>query len=157
MNYFKFKDLSAMYKQRSYRSTNGKYCLRGQSIPIANGIISERSLFSYRRDIGVRVIFGQGGRQTICPKNSCKLPKFLQNSRKETRAIRCNNIGPRTGIRKCLNTGFQGQYIPAKFEHKLYVAINKHLEKFAPQLYQIILVFRVNIYLPSLSTNYTLP
>ena len=37
--------------------------------------------------IGVREIFCQGGRKTICPKSSRKCPKFLQKSRKETRAI----------------------------------------------------------------------
>ena len=40
------------------------------------------------------------------------LPKFLQKSRKETRTIRCNNIG-RTGIWKWLDTVFQGQYLPS--------------------------------------------
>ena len=40
------------------------------------------------------------------------MPKFLQNSRKETRAVRCNNIG-RTGIWKWLDTVFQGQCLPS--------------------------------------------
>ena len=62
------------------------------------------------------------------------LPKFLQNSRKETRAIRCSNIG-RTGIWKWLDTVFQGQYLPSLSIN--YVAINKHLEKLPPQLCQI--------------------
>ena len=58
--------------------------------------------------------------------------KFLENSRKETRAIRCNNIGC-TSIWKCLDTVFQGQYLPSLSIN--YVAINKHLEKLPPQLY----------------------
>ena len=44
-------------------------------------------------DIGIRAIFCQGLRWTICPRNSCKLPKFLRSSRKETMVIWCNNIG----------------------------------------------------------------
>ena len=58
--------------------------------------------------IGVRAIFchGEGGGETIYPKNTCELPNFLQNRRKETRAIRCNNIG-RTGIRKRFDTVFR--------------------------------------------------
>ena len=78
--------------------------------------------------IGVRAIFGRGGGKPFAQKILASCPNFY------TGAIRCNNIG-RTGIRKCLNTVFQGQYIPAKLEHKLYVAINKHLEKLPPQLY----------------------
>ena len=38
--------------------------------------------------------FLSGGAVNHLPKkNSRKLPKFLRNSRKETRAIRCNNVG----------------------------------------------------------------
>ena len=35
---------------------------------------------------------GGGGRYSICQKNSSKLPKFLQNSRKESRAMQTNMI-----------------------------------------------------------------
>ena len=38
-------------------------------------------------------IFLPGGRWTICPKNSFKLPKFLRNSRKEIRVMQCINNG----------------------------------------------------------------
>ena len=68
------------------------------------------------------------------PKISCKLPKFLQNSRKETRAIPCNNIG-HTGRWKWLHTVFQGQYRPSLSIN--YVAINEHLKKLPPQMYEI--------------------
>ena len=50
--------------------------------------------------------------------HSCKLPKFLQNRRTETRAIRCNNMG-RTSIWKWLDTVFQGQYLWSFFEYRL--------------------------------------
>ena len=91
-------------------------------------------VFSYFFAQFLQQAYGQfsarGGGKPFAQKILASCPNFY------TRAIRCNNIG-RTGIRKCLNTVFQGQYIPAKLEHKLYVAINKHLEKLPPQLYQI--------------------
>ena len=37
--------------------------------------------------------FCLGSRWTICPRNSCKIPKLLRNSRNETRVIRCTNNG----------------------------------------------------------------
>ena len=46
--------------------------------------------------IGVKATFGQGeggGSVNHLPKNPHKLPKFLQNSRKETRVIWGTNIG----------------------------------------------------------------
>ena len=61
-----------------------------------------------------------GGGKPFAPKNSCKLLKFFQNSRKETRSIRCN-----------IDTVFQGQYLPILSIN--YVAI----KKLPPQLYQI--------------------
>ena len=58
------------------------------------------------------------GAVTHLPIYSCKFLNFLQNSRTETRAIRCNNIG-RTSIWKWLDTVFQGQYLWSFFEHRL--------------------------------------
>ena len=55
-------------------------------------------------------------------------------SRTETRVIQCNNIG-RTGRRKWLETVFQGQYLPSLSIN--YGAINKHVEKLPPKLYEI--------------------
>ena len=54
-----------------------------------------RLLFCLGGGISVRAFFarGGGGRWTICPKNSLKLPKLLRNSRKETRVIRCTDNG----------------------------------------------------------------
>ena len=44
--------------------------------------------------IDVRAFFCQGGGgEPFAQKNSHKLPKFLRNSRKETRVIRCTNNG----------------------------------------------------------------
>ena len=37
--------------------------------------------------------FAGGGRWTVCPNNSRKLPKFLRNSQKGMRVTQCNNIG----------------------------------------------------------------
>ena len=37
--------------------------------------------------------FCLGSRWIICPRNSCKIPNFLRNSRNETRVIRCTNNG----------------------------------------------------------------
>ena len=61
-------------------------------------------------------------------------PNFYKNSRKETRAIPCNNIG-HTGRWKWLDTVFQGQYRPSLSIN--YVAINEHLKKLPPQMYEI--------------------
>ena len=61
---------------------------------------------------------GGGGAVNHLPKHSCKLPKFLQNSRKETRAIRCSNIG-RNGLWKWLETVFSGSSLSIN-----YIAIN---------------------------------
>ena len=65
---------------------------------------------SLHRRTGDFLSGGGGGGKPFAQKNSYKLPKFLQNRRTETRAIRCNNIG-RTNRWKWLDTVFQGQYL----------------------------------------------
>ena len=61
-------------------------------------VLVKQSTCFHRRTGNFRPGGAGGGavNHLICPlKNSCKLPKFLQNSPKK-KAIRCNNIG-RTG------------------------------------------------------------
>ena len=59
--------------------------------------------------------FLPGGAVIHLPKNSCKLPKLLQNSRKETRAMQQHR--PYWHM-KVARYSFS-ELIPAKFEHKL--------------------------------------
>ena len=61
------------------------------------------------------------------PKKFLQVPQMFtkQSNRNEGR---CNNIG-RTGIRKWLDTVFQGQYLPSLSIN--YVAMNKHFGKIA--------------------------
>ena len=56
--------------------------------------------------------FRPGGAVNRLPKKFLQVAQILQNSRREKRAIRCNNIG-RTGLWKWLDTVFQGQYLPS--------------------------------------------
>ena len=79
--------------------------------------------------IGVREIFCQEGRLTICPKKSRKLHKFLWKSRKETRTL-LQQHRPYWHM-KVARYSFSGS-IPSLSIN--YSAINKHLEKLPPQM-----------------------
>ena len=81
------------------------------------------------RCIGVREIFCQGVRLTICPKNSRKLHKFLWKSRKETRTL-LQQHRPYWHMKEA-RYSFSGS-IPSLSVN--YFAINKHLEKLPPQM-----------------------
>ena len=60
--------------------------------------------------IGVRAIFGQGGGKPFAQKILARCPNFYKTVEKKRGPLWCNNLG-RTGIWKCLDTVFQGQYL----------------------------------------------
>ena len=86
-----------------------------------------------RSIIGVRAIFLPWEAVNYLPKTFLLVAQSFTKQSKRNEG-RCNNIG-RTGIWKWLDTVFQGQYLPSLSIN--YVAINKHLEKLPPQLYEI--------------------
>ena len=75
--------------------------------------------------------FRQRGAVNHLPKKFLQVAQIFtkQSKRNEGHTMQQH----RTGIWKCLNTVFQGQYLLSLNIN--YVAINKHLEKLPPQLY----------------------
>ena len=77
--------------------------------------------------------FRPGGAVNHLPKKFLQVAQIFTKQSKRNEGHMMQQHRPYWHM-KVARYSFSGS-IPAKFEHKLYVAINKHLEKLPPQLY----------------------